>query len=329
MVKRLSYENVKEFIESKGCELLDNKYKNSSSKLSIKCKCGNEFQVDFNTFKKGQQQCKECGMKLRGEKRRKQSGGKHEYYSIEKVSKIINSYSDIKLISKEYNGCFEKLELKCSCGNHFNQPFNRIIQKIKNNKSLMCPKCSKKNVDKGFRYTEDEINRKIFEKYGYQKFSICDYDNYTNTHDKNLYIHNKCGNIFYSNLTNLLYCERLCPNCESNHSKGVYRIISYLNDNNIEFELEKTFDDCKHERKLSFDFYLPDYNCCIEYDGEQHFRPTKLYGGEEGLKKVKVRDEIKNIYCESNDIPLLRIKFNENDNINNIINDFIDKLIPR
>lgn len=80
---------------------------------------------------------------------------------------------------------------------------------------------------------------------------------------------------------------------------------------------------------LPFDFYLPDYNCCIEYDGEQHIRATTLYGGEEGLKKVKLRDSIKNKYCKDNNIPLLRISHKENENINIIIDNFIDKLIPR
>lgn len=329
MIKRLTMFEVKAFIESKGCRLLDEEYKNNSTKLNLQCKCGNYFAVDFNTFKKGQQQCKTCGMKLRGEKRRNQIGSKHEYYSIEKVTKIINAYSDVELLSNEYKGCFDKLEFKCGCGKLFYEDFSHVRRKINKNAKLRCPKCSKVHNDSGFRYTEKEINDKIFKKYGYKKFAIYDYENYTNTHNKNLYIHNECGHIFSSNLTNLLYSDRLCPKCELEHSSGVYRIMKYLNDNNIEFELEKTFDDCKYERRLPFDFYIPHYDCCIEYDGEQHFRATKLYGGKKNLKKIQLRDSIKNSYCKENNIPLLRISFKENNEINNIINNFIDKLIPR
>jgi very-short-patch-repair endonuclease len=28
------------------------------------------------------------------------------------------------------------------------------------------------------------------------------------------------------------------------------------------------------------DFYLPDYNICIEYNGAQHYKPVKYWGGE-------------------------------------------------
>lgn len=44
---------------------------------------------------------------------------------------------------------------------------------------------------------------------------------------------------------------------------------------NVSFEKEKTFIDCVNPKTnflLRFDFYLPDYNIIIEYDGEQHFK---------------------------------------------------------
>lgn len=53
------------------------------------------------------------------------------------------------------------------------------------------------------------------------------------------------------------------------------KIEKILEKNNIRYIKEKTFDKCvnpKTNRYLRFDFYLPDYNCCIEYDGEQHFK---------------------------------------------------------
>jgi hypothetical protein len=51
---------------------------------------------------------------------------------------------------------------------------------------------------------------------------------------------------------------------------------------------------------------------CIEYQGEQHFRPIKRFGGEEKFKTIVVRDEIKRNYCFNNSINLLNIKYNEN-----------------
>lgn len=330
MNRRLSFDDVKSFIESKGCILLDKEYKNNAEILNIKCRCGNDFTATFGTFRKGQQQCKECGMKIRSEKRIESTGQKHEYYSIDKIKNIINEYdTETELVSTEYSGCYSKLKWKCSCGKEFKQSFSHVKNKINNNIQLLCPDCMKLMANQSFRYSEDDINKKIFDKYGYQKFIIYDYENYTNNHNKNIYIHVECGHKFTSNLSNILLCGRLCPECEIKYSKGMYNIIKYLKSNLINYELEKKFIDCKYERSLPFDVYLPHYNALIEYDGEQHERPTELYGGQEGLELIQLRDNIKNEYCKEKDIPLLRISHRDNDRIDNLINKFIDKLIPR
>ncbi len=62
----------------------------------------------------------------------------------------------------------------------------------------------------------------------------------------------------------------------------------------------------------------------IEYDGEQHFEPVSIYGGEEGFKRTREADAIKNEYCRNNNIPLLRIPYTEKGNISNLVGDFIN-----
>ena len=47
-----------------------------------------------------------------------------------------------------------------------------INQKIKNNQKVLCPSCIKEINDENFRWTEKEINQKLFNKYKYQKFSF-------------------------------------------------------------------------------------------------------------------------------------------------------------
>jgi len=74
-----------------------------------------------------------------------------------------------------------------------------------------------------------------------------------------------------------------CPNCRV--SKGEAAIAKLLNSKGISFEQEKTFVDCKNQNALLFDFYLYNYNICIEYDGQQHFMPIKDWGGEEKFKQ--------------------------------------------
>lgn len=96
-------------------------------------------------------------------------------------------------------------------------------------------------------------------------------------------------------------------------SKGEVLISKILKNLNIDFEEQKTFQDCvndKTKHKLKFDFYLPDYKCCIEYDGEQHFFTRNSgWNNKEHLKETKYRDIIKNNYCHANNIKLIRIPY--------------------
>ena len=103
-----------------------------------------------------------------------------------------------------------------------------------------------------------------------------------------------------------------CPNCKYNISKGEITITNYLTENSIKFIPQYKFENCKIKRPLPFDFYLSEHNICIEYDGSQHFRSSKAWGGEEKLKLTQYRDKTKNEYCKNNNIRLIRIKYNEN-----------------
>ena len=82
--------------------------------------------------------------------------------------------------------------------------------------------------------------------------------------------------------------------------------------NNIKFIQQHKFDDCKNIKPLPFDFYLPDYNTCIEFNGKQHYEPIKYFGGRVVYDKLIKRDKIKMEYCNKNNIPLLIIKYNDN-----------------
>ena len=67
---------------------------------------------------------------------------------------------------------------------------------------------------------------------------------------------------------------------------------------------------------MPFDFYLPQYNICIEYDGEFHYKMIMEY--DEFINQ-KIRDTIKTVYCKENNIKLIRIPYWEFNNIENIL----------
>lgn len=104
--------------------------------------------------------------------------------------------------------------------------------------------------------------------------------------------------------------------CATKNFKGEEKISQILTDNNIIFEREKSFDTCKNKRKLRFDFYIPDKNYLIEYDGILHYKATGgKFGTLENVESNQKRDEIKNQWCKENNMSLIRIPYTHLDKI--------------
>jgi very-short-patch-repair endonuclease len=114
-----------------------------------------------------------------------------------------------------------------------------------------------------------------------------------------------------------------CPRCMS--SKGEIAILSYLKCNDIKFIHQKQFDNCKNKIKLRFDFYLPEQNTVIEFDGTQHYYPTSFSSDksketmDKNLQYNKERDKIKTQYCLDNNIRLIRIPYWKVVNVDKIL----------
>ena len=100
-----------------------------------------------------------------------------------------------------------------------------------------------------------------------------------------------------------------CPKCRS--SIGERFVSTYLKNNNIGFIEQHTFPNCKNIKLLPFDFYLPDFNTCIEYDGIQHFEPRDYFGGQLAFEEIVKHDAIKSNYCLLHNIKLIRIRYND------------------
>lgn len=103
-----------------------------------------------------------------------------------------------------------------------------------------------------------------------------------------------------------------CLICQE--SKGERIIRQWLGFNKIKYIPQKRFDDCRDINPLPFDFYLPEYNACIEYNGGQHYEPVDFAGkgpehAQQQLKKIQYHDKIKSIYCKNNNISLLVIPY--------------------
>lgn len=98
-----------------------------------------------------------------------------------------------------------------------------------------------------------------------------------------------------------------CPIC--NESSGERYIRLFLEKLGIKYEVQKRFDDCRYKRTLPFDFYIPKLGIAIEYDGIQHFKWGNFYNTKEKVAEYRLRDHIKDWFCMSQGIYLIRIPY--------------------
>jgi hypothetical protein len=75
----------------------------------------------------------------------------------------------------------------------------------------------------------------------------------------------------------------------------------------------------------SLDIFLPEYNIAIEYQGEQHFKPVSIFGGEIGFNKTLERDKRKYNLCKKNELLLFYFAY-ENKYLKIDYNNYLDKV---
>lgn len=132
----------------------------------------------------------------------------------------------------------------------------------------------------------------------------------------------RCNHTFNASWKSILAREG-CPKC--NMSKAEFITHDFLSSNNIINESEYSFNDCKSMKLLRFDFYLRDYNICIELDGRQHFEPIDIFGGIQRYEATKENDKIKTDYCKNkHGMRLIRIPYWDFDKIEEILKRELD-----
>lgn len=95
-------------------------------------------------------------------------------------------------------------------------------------------------------------------------------------------------------------------------SYGEEFIYNILKSNNINFQTEATFDWLLSDTgyNMFLDFYIPDKNIAIEYDGKQHYQYVEyIHHTKENFEKAVYRDKLKEALLSEHDIQLIRIKY--------------------
>jgi hypothetical protein len=212
-------------------------------------------------------------------------------------TKYVNAKTKVKIVCKNH-GIFVVL------------PYDHIKGKGG------CPICRNKFISQKHQY-DNEIFIKKANKIHKNKYDyfLTEYENYKTKIKISCPKHGVFEQIPYYHLLG-----SGCPNCCT--SKGELKIRDFLNKNKIKYIGQHIFKGCEYKKLLRFDFYLPDYNICIEYDGKQHHQPIKAWGGEEVFNIVKKRDEIKSKFCLNEKITLIRISYNDERSLEEIFKNY-------
>lgn len=289
MAKRKTHEEfIKElYLINADIEIIG-KYKNDGTKISCKCKIDNhKWMATPNNLLQGYG-CPECG-KIRSIKLRTRT---HEGF-IEEL-KTINP--NVQILSKYIRN---DVKVKCRCkidGYEWRAiPSSLLIGRG-------CPKCGRLRSSKVRAKPHKEFVKELYE-------INPDIEVLSKYKTNNTKIKCRClidGNEWETQPSVLLMgCG--CPKC--NASKGEKAVADYLKANDIPYKPQHSFKGCKYKQSLLFDFYLPTLNTAIEYDGQQHFEPVEIFGGEQGFKEQKIKDNIKDNYCKKKGISLIRIPY--------------------
>lgn len=203
------------------------------------------------------------------------------------------------------------VEYKCPNPNH--PPQKMRIANLLCGKE--CPLCGRESIASKNKMNIEEVKERIKECKG----ELLNEEEYKNSRERNLFIScPECKKPFKTSF--VLFTQhggQVCPECSNVESVGEKRIRLFLEEHNISFIPQKWFPDCKAIKPLPFDFYLPEKNLIIEFDGRQHFKETSYF--HYTLEETQEHDRIKNEYCKSNNISLLKIPYTKINKIETLL----------
>ena len=222
-----------------------------------------------------------------------------------KFINYLNNRPDLQVISP-IGSTIQPVRLKCLKCNH---EFEVLISNFITSDFHSCPNCGKNGAP-----VPQSIYEQRMKESGKEGYTIISYKNITSP----MLIRHDCGFIFKVKPDNFLK-NRGCPKCFKQISKGEQKIINFLEKNQIHYEYQKHFTNDAELGTKSYDFYLPQHNLLIEYQGEQHYRPMNFWGGEEKFQQQIINDNIKRNFAQSRGIKLLEIPYSKYNNIENIL----------
>lgn len=290
-------------------------YVNAKTKIKIiHNECDSQFEMTPSNFLFGQR-CPECA-KRQKTARITQNKKTTELFKQEVYSLVQNDYT----VQGEYVNGHTKILFKHNiCNNTFKMtPAHFLSGERCTNKECLHSRWSEACINSDNFYKE-------FEKYSATYEILSEYNGYKNNMK---FKHKICEHVFERSPNNFVTLGDRCPKCTAVIYKGENKIEEFLNKKGISFLPQKTFNDLRgvNNGLLSYDFCLPQYNLLIEYQGEQHETPIKLFGGKEQLEIQQEHDKRKREYAKTHGIQLLEIWYWDFENIEKILEETLSKI---
>jgi len=313
--RKYKVEDIKDYLKLYDYILINQKYVNGYMMIEALCPMAHNISMSFYDFKTGHR-CKYCYYLILKDRFR---------FTFEFVSKMIKKFGDGDIVeSNIYLNESTPLIIKCHiCGRQYISNWDKFRC------GYRCASCShkigrKKQISKTIteNYNFGILNEDLLSEWDWENNLISPYEYLPNSSYKANWICKFCGEAYLSAINNRVSGNTGCPHCNS--SKGEIKIKSFFDKNKINYISQFKFNDCKNERCLPFDYYLPHLNTCVEYQGKQHYYSVDKFGGEESLNKQKFNDKIKLDYCRDNNISLLEIPYWEFKNIDLILTKELD-----
>lgn len=284
-----------------------NDYQNAKSKLYYICPKHGKQSITLDSITSDNVGCRECSYDIISQKNR---------LDIKTVIDIVASKGNILLNPDDYINVQEKnLLIKCGiCGNDF---VTSLASQI--NGDGACQACAKDKVAYSNILKSDDLNN-LYNTDG--NIVLLNPEDYKGNNVINLrFLCAECGKEFKASKANYDAGQKRCAHCSHSKSSGEKIISDFLDSHNISYKFQQRFSDCRDKKTLPFDFYLFDYNMCIEFDGPHHFEPVY---GEDRFLITQRHDAIKDEYCKNNNINLIRIPYWDGHIIDDILKNILN-----
>ena len=279
-------------------------YKNNNTKICIICPEHGEFWQRPSTHLNGCG-CYKCGRSVTGDSLR---GDLNSF-----IKKSISRYGDKFIYGKsQYKSATSDIVITGPIHGDFTTTPNAFLCQEHG-----CPMCAKEHVIKSNTMTQSEFIEKAKIIHG----DLYDYSlvKYIGCDDKVEIVCPKHGVFKQTPYRHLRGAK--CPNCESSHGETFIRM--YLSSKNVRFIQQypiqlsvKLFS----RNNVRVDFYLPDHNTIVEFNGIQHYKYTPFFHrNEDDFNRQKERDYRLKKYCNEKQISLIIVKYNQIDKIDKIL----------